>query len=88
MMAAGVVQHLLESEASGRVREVLREATDSNVLYLDFDRDFDEMMRAAFRSALRAYIANSHIVGDSVTLNPDHCRLKAKIGKFEINQAA
>ena len=70
-MAKGVIEHLLNDEASTRVREALREAVDSNLLYLDFGRDFEERMHAAFESALQRYLADVKARGAAGCPAPD-----------------
>jgi hypothetical protein len=70
-MVNGVTQHLLGDEASSRVRALLSEAVKSNLYYLDFDRDFDEAMRAAFEAALHLYVAGVRSHGTATSPAPE-----------------
>lgn len=70
-IAAGVMQHLVEDEASTRLIAVLGAALNSNLLYLHFGRDLDETMRAAFESALCRYAAEAKARGAAASESPD-----------------
>ena len=70
-MAHGVVAHLGTDEISAAVRATLNEQVESNVLYLDFEADFQPPGRAAFRAALQRYREQLAQGGPSALANPD-----------------
>jgi hypothetical protein len=70
-LAAGVMEHLSEDEASIRVAALLREAIESHLLYLNFSRDFDGTMRATFGDAFRRYLTRIKARGAAASPAPD-----------------
>ncbi len=69
-VVTGIIAHLPLNNISTRIIAVLKDSVDSNMMFVDFDRDLDPEMREAFKIALQLYFDRVAVDGADALENP------------------